>query len=80
MTETTSDGELTVLSAGDYAYRLECPDCGRVATTPLQLSATLTVTSEGGTLRARITGTKAVEHMCNADGATQLQLVPEGDQ
>jgi hypothetical protein len=68
-------GELTVLTAGDYAYRLECPDCGRTANTPLSLSATLTVTSEGGTLRARITGTKAVEHMCNSDGATQLSLV-----
>ncbi len=70
----TEDG-MPVLTAGDYAYSIECPDCGRKAVTPLQLSATLTVTSEGGTLRARITGTKAVEHQCNPDGATQLSLV-----
>ena len=77
MTEQTGDaGELVVLEAGDYAYRLECPDCGRTANTPLSLSATLTVTSEGGTLRARITGTRAVEHMCNTPDATQLALVP----
>jgi hypothetical protein len=73
----TEDG-LTVLAAGDYAYSLECPDCGRKAVTPLNLSATLTVTSEGGTLRARVTGTKAVEHQCNSDGAT-LALVADDE-
>lgn len=75
MTGTVTEDGLPVLAMGDYVLALECPDCGRKAVTPISLSATLTVTSEGGTVRARITGTKAVEHACNPDGATQLQLV-----
>ena len=68
-------GDLPNITAGDYTLTADCPECNRAVVLPLALSAILTVSDEGGTIRAKL-GTKRVEHNCSGE-----QVIPlfEGD-
>lgn len=68
---TESHVGLKSISAGEYAFAAECPECGRSVHVPITLSAVLTVTSEGGKIRPQLS-TKRVEHACGASETSPM--------
>jgi hypothetical protein len=67
--------QLPNITAGDYTLTADCPECERAVVLPVALSAVLTVSDEGGTIRAKLS-TKRLEHNCSGE-----QVIPlfEGD-
>lgn len=65
MSTDTSHVGLKTVAPGDYAYPMECPECGRTVHAAITLSSQLTVNDEGGKLRPTMR-TKRVEHSCSA--------------
>jgi hypothetical protein len=59
------------IQPGDFTLTADCPECDREVVLPVALSVTLTVTHEGGTLRARLS-TKRVEHNCSGEQTVPL--------
>ena len=63
------------LNLGTHDVNLECPECGVVLRTPIELSAVLSVTTDGGKLKVRLINNKALEHTCGGgDGAGTAPL------
>ena len=63
------------INTGDFTLTADCPECGRQVVLPVALSVQLTVTDEGGTIRAKLS-TKRVEHNCSGE---QQQPMFEGN-
>jgi hypothetical protein len=61
---TTTD--LPNITAGDYTLTADCPECNRAVVLPVAVSVQLTVTEEGGTIRAKLS-TKRIEHNCSGE-------------
>jgi hypothetical protein len=70
MSSAAPSTELTTLTEGDYALKIACPECKRDVLAPISLGAVLTITTEGGKLRATIS-TKRIDHSCTGE-----QVVP----
>lgn len=62
--------DLETIVPGDYAVLLHCPECDREVMAPISLGAVLTVTDEGGYLKAKLS-TKRLEHNCSGE-----QVIP----
>lgn len=70
MTSAAPTTELATLTEGDYQLKITCPECERHVLAPVALGSVLTVTAEGGKLRATIS-TKRIDHSCTGE-----QVVP----
>jgi hypothetical protein len=69
----TDTEQLDTIAPGDFAFRMDCPECGRAVVAPVNLGAVLTVTDEAGYLRAKLS-TKRVEHNCSGTDEAQPDL------
>ena len=58
--------DLPNITTGVFTLAADCPECGREVVLPVALSVSLTVTEEGGTIRAKLS-TKRVEHNCSGE-------------
>jgi len=67
--------DLQNIRVGNYTLTADCPECERTVVLPVSLTAVLTVSDEGGTIRAKLS-TKRLEHNCSGE-----QVIPlfEGD-
>lgn len=63
--------DLPNITAGDYTLTADCPECERTVILPVALSAVLTVSDEGGTIRAKLS-TKRLEHNCSGEQVVGL--------
>ena len=68
MTDTAT--ELPNITTGDFTLTADCPECNRAVVLPVALTVALTVTDEGGTIRAKLS-TKRIEHNCSGE-----QVIP----
>lgn len=63
----------TNVQPGAWDFQARCPECKAVVVVPITLSSRLTVDSEGGVVRMRVTQQPA-EHNCR-----QPELPDDGD-
>lgn len=61
--------KLPTISTGAYTITAHCPECDGMVRLPGVLSAVLTIDSESGNIRVKLT-TKKVDHNCGVSQAT----------